>query len=220
MGAPRELRPGRRVERVIEMAVSSEQQRDRCRAPERREHARDFGHVGPLRRARPRQAAAPTEELGLRNPGDVAVGQHACGAELIVDVGDRHPRDVDGGGAGDLGPGGQPKRGRQRKRRNRHESVSTDEHRWRPHHTLVSRVPGPGCVRSFGQVLRCSVQSSPDTGLSDLTAHQGRTSDPGPRTKDRPILARCPCVSCCVASTAASGSPRQSVGARTLSKSQ
>ena len=91
----RQLRPRRRVERVIPMAVPREQQVHPRRPAERIHHARDGCDVWRERPARLRIAAAAAEERILRKTGDVAVGHDIERSDLVIHVRDRHPRDVD-----------------------------------------------------------------------------------------------------------------------------
>ena len=89
---------------MIPVTVAGKQKTYRSRPAERVEHALDRRGIGPMRVARECITAAPTIELFAWNASDVAVGQDTQRAQLVVDVGDRHPRDGNVVRAGGLRP--------------------------------------------------------------------------------------------------------------------
>ena len=93
--SPGELRPGRRVERVVEMAVAGEQQIDRRFSADGLEH---FGHgreVRPGRAPRRCESGGAAKEEFLRQARDVAVRENLLIPKREMHVGDRQPGDVD-----------------------------------------------------------------------------------------------------------------------------
>jgi hypothetical protein len=88
---------GRRVaiEGMIEVAVPRKEQIDLPWIADRLGDPADGGRVREEAAPGERESATPSIEGILRDAGDVAIGQDLQVADLVEDVGDRHPGDVD-----------------------------------------------------------------------------------------------------------------------------
>ena len=82
------------------MTVARKYEVDSLLSTERLQHARDGVYVRLVCHVCVRESAASAVEGVLRNACEVAVCQDSNVADFVIQVGDRHPRDVDVGRPG------------------------------------------------------------------------------------------------------------------------